>query len=245
MKDWPIAVLDILGFKSITENYDIEDIHSAYKSSIDITLRAAQLFPKNNFIYNIYSDSIIVFPKDNKREDLLALIDICRLFLYGVFCTSVRTLPIFLPMRGAISIGEFIYTNDTITKRNINILAEYNTNILIGKAIVDAYQWEKKQKWIGISLTEKAKYIIETDKSKNIDNLISDNILVKYNVPTEEGNINSYAINSIDKTQINAVINSFSHMMEGHDDIIKYKYQNTIDFIKYIDKNNLFYPKQP
>jgi len=246
MKNWPIAVIDILGFKDIIDNFDIEDISKQYRDCIDITLEAAKCYPKNDFIYSIYSDSIVVFPKYNTLDDFLALVDICRLLLYGVFCASIRTMSVFLPMRGAISIGEFIYTYKPIKNTTNTISAEYNTNILIGKAIVDAYEWEKKQEWIGISLTEKTKLFFESLDSNLIDHLISENVLVNYDIPLKEGHtINSYAINSIDKTQIYPVIDSFSRIMEKYNDTIKIKYKNTIDFIKYIEEKNLFYPKRP
>ena len=109
------------------------------KDELDTFLKG--IFP---FHYMIVSDSIIVY-SDVVVENT-NIVDVFEEFVVFVRHLVVSSLLRRLPLRGAISFGEF-YVDD----RN---------SIYFGKSLLDAIKLEKQQNWIGCIISENLNDII-------------------------------------------------------------------------------------
>lgn len=134
------------------------DVH-AYSSFIrehsfdDAILKAQKLFPKlekdlESFSCDlrlkhiIFSDSIIVTPDLTNHE-----LDSSFIGFFLGFCAILlfRCIENNLPLRGAIGGGEF-YWDD---------------RIILGKALIDAVEFEKEQEWFGAVIAPSALDVIQ------------------------------------------------------------------------------------
>ncbi len=143
-----VAFLDIMGFRQKVLSTSGAKILRDYERIVDTTNALLmplpiksnnRLFhdhPKNEKLcnYYIFSDSLIFYSMDNTYTSCLKL-------LVFVWRLSQYLLASKYPVRGGISFGEF-YTNP-------------NKGILLGKALIDSYDLERMQNWIGIALDEK------------------------------------------------------------------------------------------
>lgn len=153
-----ITFLDVLGWKGIyhrktdsiaTLKRFIEEIRSQasiYRGSIELNSKTIEV--------RSISDTIVLFTPCLKK-DALKVID-----MHGMLCKWIipRSIELEIPVRGAISFGEF----DTVD------------NIFVGKAVDEAATWHELADWIGVILTPSAEYILQSDNSE---------CWVKYNPP--------------------------------------------------------------
>jgi hypothetical protein len=96
------------------------------------------------------SDTILIYSEDDTEESFGQIVNGAYVLLQSSFLNSlsfemkngvthINSSRIFLPLRGAISHGEFY--------------ADSARDIYFGKAFLDAMRWEKEQNWIGAILT--------------------------------------------------------------------------------------------
>ncbi len=179
-----VAVCDILGFKNLIMNNNVEDVanHSIkfLKRSLQHSLTHEDYFAEelsmpelkaqSKIGFAIFSDTILLYTREDTDEDCRILLETCGWLLFeNIFNISTR-------LRIGISYGETFINEDE--------------DIYIGKAIVEAHELEKKQEWAGGALTEKAENRIpDFVKTEFLyrDNIINGRIwnwwLIYYNVP--------------------------------------------------------------
>jgi hypothetical protein len=145
--NYTVALFDILGFKEMILNMPLEELARRYEYVIgkcadyfnyhlSDEFRKLSIFPNhpvgkpfcNKYIF---SDSIILFSEDGSSESCL------KLLIYA-WRLSQQLLVSGFPSRGAVTHGE-VYVNDA-------------QKIFLGKALTDAYELERSQKWIGASI---------------------------------------------------------------------------------------------
>lgn len=123
------AFLDVLGFSALIggdQNSRVEKYLSQLKQVFDAD-------PGKAVDYIVFSDSIILTTRDGTLASLEALLSRCAALFGMMLATEI-------PMRGAISHGSYVTEK---TPRG---------TFVAGKAIIDAYNFEKMQDWIGIML---------------------------------------------------------------------------------------------
>ncbi len=126
-----IAVLDVLGFKALVAS----DINN---TGVIRYLQIIETALDNTAIQTIvFSDSIILALHGTEPEHLRALCEACSNLMYALLTHEI-------PVRGAISYGPFATSNIG------------GSAFIAGKPIIDAYEFEQKQDWIGIMLTPTA-----------------------------------------------------------------------------------------
>ncbi len=128
-----LLYLDILGFKELLKTRSPKEVYNI----IDNALRQCDLWKGSNLNFKTlyFSDSLVLYQdQTNMKLDTFIRLCITSSLLY----TSL--LANGIPTRGAISFGQFIVQKDTSGEKDI----------FFGNALVEAYEAEKNENWIGI-----------------------------------------------------------------------------------------------
>jgi len=148
--------LDILGFKNLIKEKSPEDIYKIIDKCLDIYYTWENL---NELFSTIYFSDTIIFYQTSEEYQVTAFLDI-----YGIAgIIYSRLLAEGIPVRGAITYGDFNIKQDSKGK---NI-------IYFGDALIEAYDLEKKEEWVGIIISSSAynnidKKIIEAFIKENV-----------------------------------------------------------------------------
>lgn len=125
-----LAFLDILGFSAIVADQSNEQLER-YGRSIADALKGGSIKSV------VFSDSIVLTVEGTGPDALLSIVRVCSRLLAELVQSDIS-------MRGAIAYGDFVRS-------------EINGSVFVaGKALVDAYEWERKQDWVGIMVTPTA-----------------------------------------------------------------------------------------
>jgi len=176
-----VAFFDILGFKALVKKYPIDELAKKYKMLIDQTeglnrplikdeniLSLFPNHPKNRpwCIKYLFSDAIILISENSDGVSCL------KLLVYG-WRLSQLCIVHKMPLRGGISYGD--------------IYIDPHRNIVLGRALIDAYELEKKQNWIGIAIDKSVEKAFP-----NLFKIIKDPsnvfnpLFLKYDVPFKD-----------------------------------------------------------
>ena len=167
-----VAVCDILGFSNLVKerpleeviNYHIKNYHIVLESSIpQVKNQSTAPTPldilKQGLVgFVSFSDTVLIYSLINERDGYRNVINAVTRLIAG---------PILWPeyrFRAGIAYGEFYQNSEK--------------NIYVGKAIIEAYELEKKQEWCGGALTELA---AEKTRNQFPDNYY----LTQYEVPVK------------------------------------------------------------
>jgi hypothetical protein len=125
------AFLDVLGFSALVAGEGHSERINNYLECLSKALDTDDARPSVEYV--VFSDSIIITSLGGTDEALQALLRGCS-SAFGVMLKKE------IPVRGAIAYGTY---SSEKTK---------NGRFVAGRAIVEAYQFEKKQDWVGIML---------------------------------------------------------------------------------------------
>lgn len=262
--DYPIkcivAEFDILGFKNIIskpkKNLNIKQIADSYEMYFTRNI----LYSKENLKFKpkfqIFSDTALTYQKyeeDNGakvrdyKEQLfdffkhLCIVMVNSIFAFtdsNFFANRISEFPI----RGGISSGAMIIKH-----------IENCTPILMGKPIIDAYEWEQAQNWLGLSINPNSISNITNllngfsnfeDTTESVEEdywqkLLDNNILVEYNVPTKIGPIKTFVVNFVPKHKQDILAKELKKSLDKYKNKqdIYAKYYATQNFVDYIIEN--------
>jgi hypothetical protein len=130
MRDGFVALLDVLGFSALVRESGEAGIQRYLNS---LTNTTAQSEVK----YVVFSDSIVLSEKGDSPESFLAIAGACSRLLGELLSQGIA-------LRGAIAFGNFIR----------EALGE--SVFVAGRAVIDAYQFEQAQDWVGIMISPSA-----------------------------------------------------------------------------------------
>jgi hypothetical protein len=221
-----VALFDILGFRNMIRTQTVDQIAEAYKSTIKnlsvfgIAKRDATqptMFPDHAegvpycSMY-IFSDTIILISHSELIADQIKLIVFAWRFQQFLIVNE-------LPVRGGISYGEMVL--------------DPKIGIVLGTALVDAYELEQQQNWIGACFDE-------TIMGNGLDAAIRENpflgdLFPYYEVPFKDGTtklrrIVNWRFGLMSKHGIR----NFFHEPEADDVSVKMKIENTLAYCKVI-----------
>lgn len=224
-----VALFDVLGFSNLMKDKGSKEILSIYQELINNVLLKKNYkaiervkVAKNQYMmaatytpikYAYFSDTIILWTT-NKDTHITPFATKCA----DLICEALK---IGIPLRGAISFGEA-----TMNK---------GENIFLGKAIVEANEIEKTQRWIGASFGA-AFYLSEFKEN------ISETLIVplfcqhlkedtKYAMPY----LTLDWINRWKTKNYPDLKSCLTSLMERAPEKNKSYYQNTIDFINHVE----------
>lgn len=180
-----VAFLDILGFKSIIKSCnDIEmlglELSTILQSCIKSSLNGETTLVKNNPNLDInenikvyqFSDSIILYTEDDNIESFNNIVLVINKL---VAQSAIRGFP----LRGAI-VRDELYVNPPI---------------IIGEALIKAYQLEGLQEWSGVIIDESCYSM----NYQLIEPLLKDKLIIIEEVPLKTSNQEKY---KIDKSSV-------------------------------------------
>lgn len=114
---------------------------------------------------------------------------------------------------------------------------------LLGKAVVEADRWEKRQEWSGISFCPTLYEEMKTNPAP-YQPFLSNHLLIEYDVPLKGGQTaRTLAVNPVQAVHIGALKLLLQRMEEQGS--LHSKVLATARFIEYIIDNDLKYPRAP
>jgi len=129
-----VGMFDVLGFRSIVSDTNLQDLAAGYSRLLRLKLGAAQIPVLHAggvrtvvSPTTIFSDTILIWA-DTARSSLDA-------FLASVSVLIAESVTMGWPLRGGIAVGECIL--------------DRTSRVFLGTPIVDANETEKAQGWIG------------------------------------------------------------------------------------------------
>lgn len=134
-----LLFLDILGFSSLVETKGAHEIYAVIDNALKAFERWEQL---NGQFKTIYFSDTFLFYQEPRGYGAWAFLDVYA--IGGMILSAL--LAAGIPARGAISFGEFEVEFDS-TRRH---------QVYFGKALIEAYKAEQREKWIGITILPSA-----------------------------------------------------------------------------------------
>lgn len=243
----PLAIIDVLGFRNLVKQRCLKEFITSYARVIT-GIQSASNTLESNLEIMVYSDTIAIKPADNSEESFHKMIKTLKLSLSTMFHSIGGGDCI--PLRGAISYGEFAWYKGDIQTQVMNrvpLLAS-DVNFIVGQPIVDVHDHEVDQEWMGISMNEDTSKQLFDTYPKAMQSLIHSNCLIQTDIPLKRGRYaKSYAINNVTRGVIELHLSSFVTEIEKQSlkpESNKYihKYFNTYDFYRYIVREKLYHP---
>lgn len=248
----PIAFIDIAGFANLIENFPLDDIINEYARVITSASFTQEVL-EDDFDLMVFSDTLTIRLVNQTEEGFVKFIKAIQLISHRYFYFPTLCEEIQLPLRGAITIGEYCWINGNISTQVYNrkpIIAE-KVNFILGKAIVDAHKFEGAQDWFCISMSNKAFDEICRIYPMAIAALLDEGYLLPYEIPLKEnksdyGIVINPSIRSNYDGSFNMYLDQCFDIIHGnHDQVplpVKLKYYNTLKFLKWIHENDKMIP---
>jgi hypothetical protein len=131
MKEGFVALLDVLGFSDLAGGDATGERMNRYLECVRDTMRG------RGIDYVVFSDSIVLNVKGDDPQPLAAVAGACSQLLGALLNENIA-------LRGAIAFGGFVRE------------AFEGSIFVAGRAVIDAYRFEKHQDWIGVMLAPSA-----------------------------------------------------------------------------------------
>lgn len=238
--------IDVLGFGDFVKNNSTQIVIDFYAKIITGSVFGGEIIDKNNIEVMVYSDTIAIKSNNvDKNKALADLIKIGQLIQVGQYYSAINPHSIFLPVRGTITHGEFVFHKGDIwtqTPGREKIEAK-NINLIFGKPIVESYYFEKDIEMITIALSDS---VIQKVNQEQLDLLIGNNLLIKYSIALKDNKSKEgYLINPTSKSHFELNIKRLESEKDKFtlSPSVCDKYQNTINLFNYINEKNLYHPK--
>jgi hypothetical protein len=230
-----IAIFDLLGFRARVASMGLREIALQYENAMsaadELNRRARyagnrpSLFPDHEVgapfcDRYVFSDSIILVALDSSSASALKLLLYSRWLIQGVLAKR-------LPIRGAVAAGELYYNPES--------------RITLGKALVDAYELEGRQEWLGGSIAPSfwSNYPDVADACQSAESALY-HLFPPYSVPmkngvTEELRVLSWRFNLVALPGTRELLRA-TGLQE-----VPQKFENTLAFARDVRKRgNLF-----
>lgn len=252
----PLALIDVLGFRDLVSRQPLEAVVKQYLFTQVMRCARDWIVPESAPQSMVFSDTILLFPGPG-AEPALSLermvIDLCVLISN---CIVGSTHGMAFPIRAGVAVGEFVATQEfrfpvrESDGLGSEVLREIMFPMVAGKAVVDAYEWERKQKWVGASLSpssvESLRKPLDPAAAQVLDKLVARNDLIEWDVPTSHGLIKTFAVNFLDKRYGNSIIEILENTIAKCADLsIKAKYLASARFARHVAEKGLYNSTSP
>ena len=208
-KRW-FCYLDLLGFTSLVNDKNIEQVIPLYKKALLQLENAAGPKKRLGIVYSWFSDTFIIYSRGDKEKDFSYVEQAGRLFFQNLILHQI-------PVRGAITYGA--------------LYSQSSQNIFVGPALIDAYKYAEKQDWLGFILTPSVFQRLEKT-SIGVANrahyrLVTDPEIIKHQPSTP---IYAFAFNNGTLNGINIYMSALQTMKAIAPPEAQSKYERTIAF---------------
>ncbi|MCX5662951.1 MAG: hypothetical protein NTW19_24975 [Planctomycetota bacterium] len=127
-----LCCIDLLGFRDKVRADKLGEVICIYNDCVNHLRRIKTYQDATGLTYQWFSDTFIIYSQDDSDNALSMVEQAGRHFTQ----TLVRNL---IPLRGAITCGR--------------LHSDAKNNIIIGDALIDAYEYSESQNWIGLVRT--------------------------------------------------------------------------------------------
>jgi hypothetical protein len=214
-KRW-FCYLDLLGFASLVNDKSIEQVIPLYKEALQHLVRVAKPKKRLGLIYSWFSDTFIIYSRNDNERDFSYVEQVGRLFFQNLILNRI-------PVRGAITHGA--------------LYSQSSENIFVGPALIDAYNYAEKQAWLGFILTPRVFERLEHTS-------LAVNNRAHYRLVTEPGIIlhepatpvYAFAFNNGTVSRKNPYLSTLEMMKASAPPHAKGKYDRTIAFANRHDR---------
>lgn len=159
-----LLYIDILGFTNLVETKSADEIYKIIDDALQNFSRWEMLNKQFRTIY--FSDTFLFY------QNIAGYGDWAFLDVYAIGSMLLSALLANgIPARGAISFGEF----------NVRFDGSSRHQVYFGRALIDAYKAELREKWIGIIILESAWSQYEARNPGRIDVHVKDRTWLKRN----------------------------------------------------------------
>jgi hypothetical protein len=163
-----VGLFDVLGFRVLVKNNELKKVTETYLAAKNgfeegvISINGLHKHSKNKdrIKYHVFSDTFLIYSTGVNENCFLSMLSACDF----LFMAAVEHS---LPIRGSITRGPLIALE----------------GVEIGKPIVEAYENEQRQDWIGCWIDDNC--ISGIDISK----YLKDKSIVRYKVPLKSGEV--------------------------------------------------------
>ncbi|MDH2916961.1 MAG: hypothetical protein PXX77_08815 [Gallionella sp.] len=230
-----VAFLDILGFRQMVMNTPLSELVEKYERQIaNAESMRHPLFEKSEvpMLFSehpahtplceqyIFSDSIILVSTDNQAISALKL-------LIHAWRLSQAFIAYKMPLRGGIAFGE-LYSNPL-------------RHICVGKALTVAYELEKIQAWIGVSIDQSVEdafpelFLADVTKAGLMDDLF-----LRYKVPMKDG---TSKVHRTLNWRFNLIVEKGTRSLFVNSDAtdVRQKVANTLDYAETVVRSGRVY----
>ena len=240
MKNSFVAFFDILGFKTLVEKNNHDNLMQIYSAALYETIDLTEeyydmVYPvltpdseKNalNIKTFVISDSIILVQEEFTKRGFLYMLAKCQILLSSSLSEGI-------PLRGALSFGP------------ISIIENKRGTTIVGQGLTKAYMLESSQQWSGGIVDKECFENIPNTKGDDfIKVLLNDKVnplIVKYNIPLKDNKFKSgYGFNWPKYNLIKSdtdIIEAFSkHKKEISSEKEQLMLDNTIKYYLHVKK---------
>lgn len=214
------AVFDLLGYSEWIKQEDLSTIVAAHidmmnmKKMIEVNAHIA--FYESLLSVHSYADTFLFYTTEISDNAFVALMNACSAMFIAAIAYGK-------PIRGATAVGDF-YASE---------------NLITGKPIIEAYENEKRQDWIGCWINDEC--VAAISEEAKLGHLERKQI-VKYPIPFKDGLVKEvFAFNWVSLLSIPAYsamqyleTKSFLKKRNLQDWIHERKHKNTKEFIRFI-----------
>lgn len=126
------SYFDLLGFTNLVREHHIEYVLPIYEDVLKAITQKAGPKEKYGISYTWFSDTFVIYSQSESEREFALIEQASRLFFQKLILQQI-------PVRGALSVGK-LYT-------------QKKKNIILGQALIEAYEYGENQKWLGFLLT--------------------------------------------------------------------------------------------
>jgi hypothetical protein len=126
-----VAYFDLLGFRKRVEREQLGFVLHDYHKALAAIKKEARRDVRTRW----FSDTFLFYMSDDSEESFFAIDWACRFFFHNMVKERI-------PLRGSLTVGDLYVESD---------------DVLIGPALVDAYDYAERQDWLGFVLTPNAR----------------------------------------------------------------------------------------
>lgn len=206
------SYFDLLGFSNLVREHKIEHVLPIYEDVLKAIIQKAGPKQKHGISYSWFSDTFIIFSKADSDHEFALMEQASRLFFQKLILNQI-------PVRGALTVGK-LYT-------------QQKKNIFLGEALIDAYEYGEKQKWLGFLLTPSVYHHLE-DGSLHLNRRVHYRKVSLPGIITHPRpeNVYAFAFNNGEVNGRNPYLDAVLLMKSKADKNYELKYLNTEKFIR-------------
>jgi len=219
------SLFDILGCKDLVRNDQLDNVYRVFLGVKDVKDNAnemtghlqALLEPGVVTVVN-YSDSFLIYTLDINDIEQDRIDKAFHTLLAACDSLFIAANENSLPLRASITVGDIIVSN----------------NVVIGKPVIEAYEMEQQQEWIGCWVSKNALDLLSKEA---LEGHIKERAIVEYKIPLKKGNVEKmFAYDWTDSYPFRKGNYTILNKRDRIDWTVERKHRNTWEFINQLKR---------